>query len=338
MDGSIQRPSTWNRYTSVCEFWCHQGEAHANPLSPSFSRSFQGFLRRIHRWPVLLPPDPSQGFSVPAVQGPPSTTTSSIPRKGIEGPSLRFSAYTASPPLETPSTNPPDSSPNRYRSPSTSITQTISSHDILGLPVIPQDIGSAATPFSTTAASVTVSATHRARRASAAEKVLEQLRSRDLQRSGSVGGSLVSTPRTSWIHLQQKDELNKSSGNHVAPPQHAALQDLAKHPESRRQSLIAPIAPPSSPLLLKAVPLPHTGNTTTSIRPRPTWPIATPQQGSVNTRPFPPELLGLLDGEHHTDELAVRFEAGWPVLERWLVTAGGGRGEGDFGRVCIIYQ
>lgn len=70
---------------------------------------------------------------------------------------------------------------------------------------------------------------------------------------------------------------------------------------------------------------------------------------------YPPELLPLLDGEHHTDELAVRFEVGWPVLEGWLVAAGGGRvsgaddddwnGEGgeegrdvDFGRVCIIYR
>ncbi|KIM62127.1 hypothetical protein SCLCIDRAFT_120438 [Scleroderma citrinum Foug A] len=52
----------------------------------------------------------------------------------------------------------------------------------------------------------------------------------------------------------------------------------------------------------------------------------------------PPELMPLLDGEHHTDELATRFEAGWPLLQQWLVAIGGGKGNGDFGRVVIIYR
>lgn len=54
--------------------------------------------------------------------------------------------------------------------------------------------------------------------------------------------------------------------------------------------------------------------------------------------PFPSELLPLLDGEHHTDELATRFQVGWPLLEQWLIAIGGGKGEGDFGRVLIIYR
>ncbi|KAK7693728.1 hypothetical protein QCA50_003300 [Cerrena zonata] len=54
--------------------------------------------------------------------------------------------------------------------------------------------------------------------------------------------------------------------------------------------------------------------------------------------PFPPALIPLLDGEHHTDELCVRFNVGWPMLEQWLVNAGGGEGNGDFGNVCIIYR
>jgi len=52
----------------------------------------------------------------------------------------------------------------------------------------------------------------------------------------------------------------------------------------------------------------------------------------------PPELMPLLDGEHHSDELATRFEAGWPQLQQWLVAIGGGKGNGDFGRVVIIYR
>jgi len=52
----------------------------------------------------------------------------------------------------------------------------------------------------------------------------------------------------------------------------------------------------------------------------------------------PPGLIPLLDGDHHTDELSVTLEAGWPLLERWLIAIGGGKGDGDYGRVAIIYK
>jgi len=54
--------------------------------------------------------------------------------------------------------------------------------------------------------------------------------------------------------------------------------------------------------------------------------------------PYPPELIPLLDGEHHADELCTRFEVGWPMLEKWLVAIGEGKGNGDFGKVLIIYR
>ncbi|GBE82089.1 Nitrogen permease regulator 2 homolog [Sparassis crispa] len=54
--------------------------------------------------------------------------------------------------------------------------------------------------------------------------------------------------------------------------------------------------------------------------------------------PFPPNLIPLLDGEHHTDELCTLFEVGWPILKQWLILAGGGKGNGDLGRVSIIYR
>ena len=50
----------------------------------------------------------------------------------------------------------------------------------------------------------------------------------------------------------------------------------------------------------------------------------------------PSRLKDMLDGSHHTDELGVLFEAGWPLLERYLVTIGEGKGDGDFGRVREI--
>lgn len=55
--------------------------------------------------------------------------------------------------------------------------------------------------------------------------------------------------------------------------------------------------------------------------------------------PYPLELLALLDGDHHTDEIGVRLNVGWPQLEEWLVLLGEGKGNGDYGeRVMIIYR
>ena len=59
---------------------------------------------------------------------------------------------------------------------------------------------------------------------------------------------------------------------------------------------------------------------------------------ALNFSSYPPELPTYLDGTHHTDELATHFEVGWPILEKWLVTLGDGQGNGDFGRVAIMYR
>ena len=60
--------------------------------------------------------------------------------------------------------------------------------------------------------------------------------------------------------------------------------------------------------------------------------------GQSSTPSVPPGLQGLLDGEHHTDELSVKFEAGWPLLDQWLLAIGRGPGDGDYGRVVIVYK
>lgn len=39
----------------------------------------------------------------------------------------------------------------------------------------------------------------------------------------------------------------------------------------------------------------------------------------------PVDLTPLLDGEHHTDELCVRFGVGWATLEQWFATFGPGK-------------
>lgn len=60
--------------------------------------------------------------------------------------------------------------------------------------------------------------------------------------------------------------------------------------------------------------------------------------GMVSTLVVPSELPDLLDGEHHTDELATKFEVGWPMLQKWLVAIGEGSEDGDFGRVVMVYR
>ncbi|KAF8077854.1 NPR2-domain-containing protein [Lyophyllum atratum] len=292
----------------------------------------KGFLRRVHRYPVLLPPDPSQVLALP--QDPQLPITSALSRKRADslsnGVPLRFPPYTPSPPNADPTSAFFTSQPSAFfrgRSPSTAAVQSASPELNLSNHTTPQENNHIMThPSAATVTIAPISATHRARRASAAEKVLEQLRSRgDVQKSNS--GNVVGSPRTSWIHYQQESM--------VTPTTATTSQDGHRRTESRRQSLITPIGPPPSPVLPKTA-LPPSNST--SIRQRPLWSQTASQAGGLGFRTFPPEFLALLDGEHHTDELAVRFEAGFPVLEQWLVAAGGGTGDGDFGRVCVIYR
>jgi nitrogen permease regulator 2-like protein len=117
-------------------------------------------------------------------------------------------------------------------------------------------------------------------------------------------------------------------------------------PETRRHSVTSPSPSATfaslSTYSFQPVPrassatIPHTPQTKLSRSP------SQPNIVQATSPTLPPEvlpdLLPLLDGEHHTDELATRFETGWPLLEEWLVAIGGGKGDGDFGRVSIIYR
>jgi hypothetical protein len=188
----------------------------------------------------------------------------------------------------------------------------------------------AADPPSMSTANVAISATHRARRASAAEKVLEQLRSRDGIKSGAL-----TSPRTSWIHFQHKDDHASISktGSHTTPDsltqptQESPTKAALGRSESRRHSLISPAVPPPSPVIPKVALIPS----------RPTRsPLTAPRHAAQG--PYPQNLIAALDGEHHTDELGVMFGAPWSLLERWLIAAGQGEGNGDYGRIVILYK
>ncbi|KAF9014006.1 nitrogen permease regulator 2-domain-containing protein [Cyathus striatus] len=309
--------------------WMEEYDVDNLGIDPRRFTSFgviKGFLRRIHRYPVYTPaPSQFQGtllsynIATPHYDFTPASTAR--PRgKSLSGPSMHFPTY------DSPSA-------------------------VDGRPSISPDLTSSDSP-APSAVIVNISATHRARRASAAEKILEQLRSRDIQKSGT---SIVSSPRTSWIH-HQKDGNSQgvttpgASGGPstaVATPGRtisnsgaikkylSQVDSPTKAPVIRRHSLIGVQAIPS-PVMSKAT-------LATPTRPRSTRSPSTPyiqqQHHGAGTLTYPPELIPLLDGEHHTDELSVKFEAGWPLLEQWLVIVGGGATEDDkFGKVSIIYR
>ncbi|ETW86069.1 hypothetical protein HETIRDRAFT_44321 [Heterobasidion irregulare TC 32-1] len=72
--------------------------------------------------------------------------------------------------------------------------------------------------------------------------------------------------------------------------------------------------------------------------PSPPSPSNRKRSTSLSTPLHYTELASLLDGEHHTDELCAKFEVGWPMMEQWLIALGAGKGDGDFGKVLIIYR
>lgn len=212
--------------------------------------------------------------------------------------------------------------------------------------------------LASSAINTSVSLLQRARRASAAEKVLEQLRNKDLQRTIST------SPRSTWLHKPKEGGSRSRAASMLAsvaatavtnvadapagaPTQASAMKNVKSAAEGRRPHTALPMVPPPSPVNQKGA-LPP-------MRPRlsrsPSAPhliqqqqqqiatvVSTGTQIGPHTRPPPQELISLLDGDHHTDELSVRFEAGWPMLDRWLVTIGGGTGNGDYGRVSVIYR
>lgn len=135
---------------------------------------------------------------------------------------------------------------------------------------------------------------------------------------------------------------------------------IVRHTENR-QSLIN-IAPPPSPVLPKAtLTMPSRPKMSRSpsaqqvgqiqgIAPGGSYGQGTSMsQGSASQSgqgrlaassglQYPSELIQLLDGEHHSDELCTRFEVGWPLLERWLQLIGGGEIGSEEAKVVVIFR
>ncbi|KAF5389804.1 hypothetical protein D9757_003726 [Collybiopsis confluens] len=302
----------------------------------------KGFLRRVHRYPVFIP------GSKPAVHSPvsddPSAVTDRKRVRSLTGTSLKISNQ--SPESPTSGQQLLRGRTSHIAAPATSI----SSDQAISAPSTPRGrtntinnpiTANAVPPFA------------RTRRSSAAERILEQLQTRNQNLIRSPGTAQAS-PRTSWI----SNSAEQPSVSTVVPI--PAITETASTPQdstptqatataaprielerqiARRQSLVAPAttttatnAPPNSPILPRLALKPPRP----TLERSPSAPI-TRTFNTMNTKnavplSYPAELLELLDGEHHSDELAVRFEAGWPLLEKWLHSIG----EGQNGRVLII--
>lgn len=162
-----------------------------------------------------------------------------------------------------------------------------------------------------------------ARRASTAEAYLEQFR-KDVDTGGA---GLITSPRAS--------RFTRTQGTSAAPSQDVIRRHSLQHGSAGglRSSIAG---------LLPTLEVGETASgAATPTRPRLS---RSPSAHTVSAAPpppslaYPPDLRDMLDGTHHSDELGVRFEAGWPRLEKYLVALGGGAGNGDFGRVEIIYR
>ncbi|KIY72062.1 NPR2-domain-containing protein [Cylindrobasidium torrendii FP15055 ss-10] len=163
----------------------------------------------------------------------------------------------------------------------------------------------------------------RPRRASAAEKVLEQVRNRHDHQQSIVHQPTSESPTGTTI-------IPTIVATSSTPLDNSPSSSKFGSVESRRHGF--PVPPPS-PIIGGMPARPRVSRSPSG----PAVHIQTDNAGAAQPL-YPDGLLPLLDGKHHTDELSVRFEVGWPDLERWLIAAGGGEEDGPFGSIVMIFQ
>lgn len=162
------------------------------------------------------------------------------------------------------------------------------------------------------------------KRPSLAETTLEQLRNREAQRQ-TLPSRRTRGQRSDSIATITVDHFRRHTGPQITPPSPRALVKLS--PDIVTGADLVDSEHSSGGLSVMTVSRPRLSRS-------PSAPMAPLQAPGP---PYPPGLIALLDGEHHTDELCTRFEVGLPVLEQWLRIIGGG-GDNDFGQVAIIYK
>ncbi|KAJ4487842.1 nitrogen permease regulator 2-domain-containing protein [Lentinula aciculospora] len=296
----------------------------------------KGFLRRVHRYPIFLP-GPSKTITQSPTSDDNTISTTNLKRvRSFTGMSLEL-------PIQSPESPPLGQHLLRGRATHTAIPAiSLSSDQATSAPATPR--GRINPTTSNADANEPYS---RPRRPSAAERILESVRNRDQNLTRSPASS-----RTSRINYSSEpssvstvvpgivDTANTPKEKSNTPMQNPRMElGLAA---SRRQSLIPPMpatnVPPNSPniprLALNPPPRPRIERSPSAPTTRVYNGIAAKSVLAPVPLEYPTDLMELLDGEHHADELAVKFEAGWPLLEDWLRRIG----EGHNGRVLIIYR
>lgn len=172
------------------------------------------------------------------------------------------------------------------------------------------------------------------RRTSLAESSLEQLRNREAQKHGDTfptrrtRGHRSDSAATVTSEYFRRQPLGVGFGatSQITPPSPHGLAKMS--PDIVSSADLVDSEHSSGGLSVMTISRPRPSRS-------PSMPVAPLQAPGP---PYPPDLLILLDGEHHTDELCTKFEVGLPTLEQWLRIIGGGGDDGDFGRVAIIYK
>ncbi|KAH9901585.1 NPR2-domain-containing protein [Cubamyces lactineus] len=283
--------------------WMEEYDVHKLGIDVRRFTSFgviKGFLRRVHRWPILLPGGPNP------TEPPPDRRTSMASLGRKRGKSF---ASTAQPP----------SSPPLPRTDSESLR-------VRGrVPEAQATIASAGAEIVTV--SPTTSRVIPARRVSAAESSLEMLRSREGHKP---------------LHDRAYQTMSRLYARADAA---AAAQKATERPSHATTRYISSSSPDAlaGGMNVESLDSEHSsgGRSTTLglFRPLMTRESSASHGMLQGAAQFPPELLPLLDGEHHTDEICTRFEVGWPVLRQWLFAAGGAKdGDEEFGQISIIYR
>ena len=273
----------------------------------------QGFLRRVHRWPIFLAkepdPEPPTTHLAPGSQDRRRAAMASLGRR--RGKSLSSAPVPGSGPT-------PSSPPQPHAHPR--VADAGSLHMRGRAPDAQPTIASASTSVSVVATRGVPAAT------SAAESSLALLRARDARHAPRHDRAYQTMSRL-------YGSARRASDAAVVPPVKSAVLSTA-----------SPDAPPPDPADSEQS---NGGRPGKHLKPsrvaggrEPSAPHGQLQlQGPAQ---FPPELLPLLDGEHHTDEICTQFEVGWPVLRQWLFAAGGARegeeGDAEYGQISIIYR
>ncbi|KAI0082811.1 NPR2-domain-containing protein [Panus rudis PR-1116 ss-1] len=292
--------------------WMQEYDVHKSGIDPRRFISFgviKGFLQRVHRWPILLqsesPVAMEQSYELPLS----SATTRQ-----------RGQTFSSLPPQPVSSARPePDQSRARARIQEAMPTITSAGAELV---------------------SPTDSVSQFVRRSGVAEVSLERLRSGSVD-TGSGKASDKNRPATTRTGRFRIPYLTKEPTRRPLPDFGAYTGLNTPAPPSFVSSSPQFSSLRMSPdALAESMDSEHSsgGRSTLGVsRPRITKSPSAPTQHLPHTAsPFPPNLIPLLDGEHHTDELCTKFNVGWPMLSQWLMLAGGGQEEGDYGNICVI--